>query len=1041
MNGFVFVPTAQNSGGISVFNRNNRNTNNFIDGETLTAVFMAREGGLARLRTADDFSFNVPENSIRGEVGDTLHFKIVKQDKSGLALRQTFTAVFDAIKERGNAGINDVKQVAKSLEQLNEEEAYRNETNKEEQTKVAQIVAQVKRGQQDISNSGQAAVAAIAASGLALHKISFFTLSNVIQNIETDVNINVAETVPPVENGKNGENVGNIPNGENITNIEKPQPPQNIVNTENTENAQKNPPQNELVLPKDIPALPDAAVAYLLRSEKEITSERIYMARYSTANEKPMELGAWASLDKQIAKIFTRENIENSPQNLEAARFLVAYNLPINRRNVEYSTMLRNLDLVPQAVEIAQKLPTVAPSDVKIVLEADKPLNLQNLTNVAESPKTALNDEYQKILTVEEKNLVTAQRQLVEIQWQMTVQAAIRLAHKGIQINTVPLQELVEHLRTLEQEGHAKALRLVGADTKHTSQISEVFRAIQEIKPTVSHMNANISGQILTQKVDFTLTGVHKAVVAYNASATVPSSRYGDTIEKVADQFEPLLKNIGIEPTAENIRAANILTRNNMNVASANLEAVKAIDAKISAVIERLHPTIAAQMIKEGLAPMDMQMDDILTYVRKFEEYHGYSGGDKIAQYILEMDREKNLTPKERSGMIAVYRMLNIIQKNGSAALGFALKQDAPLTLSSLMEAAKYYDSQKNKGVMDITVDDNFNPIDRSLNPPPTIREVISQEKPLSYTDLLADATTDKAAPTVLQDWVNDEVETALEDVLQQVKTESFKPDLEQAAQAMRQFVNVPPALITLMQNSGILPTSDNLKAMRKLRENLFLESLQEATTEIRKNNPELANILDSSFSVDNLDLTKLFQSSETVAKNGQKEVLQKLWNILDDATPTETARDAQKMLAIQYAMAEDNMMEIPIQLNGRFSDLKMYTLNESAVLDGTAKTLLTLNTAELGNVQSFFSIVDNTVNVEFSVESPVARIRLESNLDTLLESLQKAGYNLGQISFNYMENIPDSAQPAVPQGKNTLVDPAEDNYFPVETSSYEFEV
>ncbi|MCL2015080.1 MAG: hypothetical protein FWG68_02405 [Defluviitaleaceae bacterium] len=338
MNGFVFIPTAQNGGNISIFNRNRRETATFTDGDTLTALFTARENGRATLRTADDFTFSVPADSIRGEVGDTLHFKVVKQDKSGLALRQMFASVLDAKQQRGNASIDDVRNVAKSLEQLNEEEAYRNENNREEQVKVAQIVAQVRRSQQNIGNSGQAAVAAIAASGLDLHKISFFTLSNVIQEIETDINLNIPENIP--ENIENAENIKNAENTEN-SNISDA-PTKKPTNTPVSPSVPAPSPQ-ELQNLRNMPIenLPDAAVAYLLRSGKEITPERIYTARYSTAHETPLELVGWDSLDKQIGKRFEREGIENTAKNLETARFLVAYNIPIDRRSMEYATLLQ----------------------------------------------------------------------------------------------------------------------------------------------------------------------------------------------------------------------------------------------------------------------------------------------------------------------------------------------------------------------------------------------------------------------------------------------------------------------------------------------------------------------------------------------------------------------------------------------------------------------------------------------------------------------------------------------------------------------------
>ena len=963
MNGFVFVPNApaQNNGSLSVFNRDRRGgpASNFTSGDTLAATLLSRENGSVSLRTEDDFTFTVPSDSVKGEIGDTLHFKVVRRDSSGLALRQVFPEIFAAI-ARGNAGIEDVGHVAKSLEQMNEEDKYRTEAHTEQSAKAAQAVAAVRRSQRAIAgNSTQAAIAAIAASGLDLNKVSFFTLNNIVQEIDA------MPEIYPVMDSKSESNLDSNP-GSN--------------------------PGSNLGSNLEIKTLPDPAVAYLIKSGKEINQETIYAARYSTASEVPVKFEMWDTLDKQIKKIFKREGIEDTPKNLEAAKFLVAYDLPINRQNVENAIMLRNVDLVPTAIDTAQKVPYIKPQDVKTVLEAGHPLDLKNLIDASENKIKP-----EKQIYVPEKNLITAHRQLVELQWHMTVQAAIRLAHKGIKIDTEPLQQLVMHLRALETEGHTKALRVMGADTQSAPQMEHIFRTIEEMRPSVFHIKAEIQAKVMTQKADFTLAGVHKAVMAYEANATAPSSRYGDSFDKVTDQFKPLLARLGIAPTSENIRAASILSRNEIDVAVPAIEAIKSIDAKIAAVMDKLTPMIAAQMLKEGRKPLDMHMDEVLTYIRKFEDKRGFSGRDKIAQYILEMDRSKVLTPEERTGMIDVYRMLNLIQKNGAAALGLALKKDVPLTLGGLMEAAKYYDRHKQE-------------MNEAMAKQP--------EAPATYTDLLADAVTDKGSPSVLKEWLPED--KPLEDALQQaIKASSFEPDVEQATQAIKQFTEAPPALIIMLQNAGILPTPDNIKAARKQSENSLIEALKDA--EFDENLLELL-----------------------AGGADRKDAIGKLRDALEDALPTEAVREAKSLLDVRYAMADDdeNAFEIPVPLNGKFSTLRLYTLNEEAVTDGTARTFLSLNTDSLGNVQSLFAMEDGKINLQFAVDGPMARIQLEANQDILVEMLQEAGYDIGKLTFSYTTPIQQPEDKHIPQGKDKHIDPEDQPVSaPLDASDYEFRV
>jgi len=1031
MNGFVFIPSTQNNSVLSIFNRQGgSNVPSLANGDTISATLTAREDGRATLRTPDDFTFTVPGDSVQGNVGDLLHFKVVNQDKSGLALKQILPQAFKEIMERGNAGIEDVQHVTTSLEQMNTEADYRAEAKKEEQAKAAQAVARVRRGQRMISdNSTQSAIAAIAASGLDLNKVGFFAMNNIIQEIEAMPDISA-----PVDSTKVSE------------------------------------AEVQRVMSLIAGGISDGAIVQMLRMGKDITPENIYASRYSGGQAAKANFDGWESLDKQIARRFTREGIENTPANLEVARFLVANDLAITKHNVEATLLMRNIKSIPEEViqkqveaslakgadpaqiklsaifaevdfeailETVKNLPEIKPQDVKTAMESGKALTLQNLVEVAQTPASYI--EEAPIYVPTEKNLITAQRQLVEIQWKMTVQAAIRLAHKGIEVNTTHIQELVQHLRNLESETNVKMLKVAGAvpSAHNMAHMEDIFRAVQDIRPVFSHIDANIQAKLLSKQVDFTLTGVQKnaianeAHIAYEAAAGTPNARYGDSFDKIADQFDGFLKRLGIVPTAENIRAAAILSRNEMDVTQASIDSIKLIDAKMAAVLEKLHPMVAAQMLKDGLQPLNMQMDDMLAYIKNFEDMQGYNMEDKVAQHILEMDRVEALNMQERTGMIAVYRMLNLIQKNGAAALGLALKQDIPLTLGSLMEAAKYYDGKGHiKGIIDSTVDRAL--ARYKILPPGSIRAALTQA--VTYTDLLADALADKGAPAYLQKWMSEHggLNKAVEDMLHENPLPPpFEPNLEQAAQAMRQFTEAPPALIAMLQNSGVMPTPTAIKAARSIRENSLVESVQEAIDEVKATDAGLGELIEEDFNFEDL-MGNMSQGGAQASE----ETIRKLLNALSNATPTQAVREAQGLLSAQYAMEGEENKSLPILLNERFASLKLYTINEEAIAAGNAKSFLSLTTAGLGNVQSFFAMDGNQISFEFTVDGTAVQTRLEAKLGVLTGILNELGYEISNISFNHRVSTE-----TLPQGKEVAVDPEEEIYAPLDVSDYEYEV
>jgi len=1065
------------------------------NGDILSAVVAQRDSQHVTLRTPDDFTFRVPADSVTGDEGDTLHFRVVKKDSSGLALKQILQQEAETALVRGNAGIDDIQQNTKTLDQMTEEAELRAETHKEQQVKAAQAVARVRRSQAFLSgNAGRAAIAALAASGVSLNKVSFSTLNTVMLQMERH---------PEMQSKR-----------ASADSVAQALRDQGLPVTK----------QNKAILGRVLERvsgyLEDDAIANLLRGEREITPENIYAGRYSAASNKADtkktegnevegkklvdELVAkWDSqkeLDEQIKKLFQWENIENTEKNQDVAKFLMANDLPISKENVETVLLLKELDKVSQeallakaaaaiahgdsptnidllslnegtqtvvvpesiaeaALKTVQALPLITTNDIRAIIADNLPVNLQQLIKAALARGGVENPAIEP--GHKEKSLVEFKRQLAEIQLKMTSQAALRLAHKQINIDTAPLQELVEHLRKLESETHASFLRAVGAtDTpQEVARMDDIFRHVRAIHP----LTANVHAAVHLRQIDFTLTGVHQAVLAaraleqYEATATIPNPRYGDSFAKVRGQFEGLLENLGIETTAENIRAAFILSKNQVDVEQSAIDSVKEIDAKIEAVTNGLHPMLAAQMLKEGLAPLDMHMDDMLAYIRKYEQVHGHSGGDKIAQHILEMDKNGTLDSKERAGMIAVYRMLNVIQKNGAAALGLALKQDSTLTLGSLMEAAKYYDkSKRGEGGLDVSINDSYGHLEAVLRPPESIRATLeasiqdsiqasvqapsqttSQDSAqIGYNDLLADALTDKATPEILQELITnpDTLDKPVEDLLRDELSEapSFKPDTSQAAQAVRILAQASPALVAFMQSNGIPVTPSTLQAVRRAsRSDTALEdSLNKLIEETIGDIDENGENVDSAESANWTEA--LMDSSLEAFQRGERprEIMERLWFALNDSLPTPTLQQTRELIEMQYGH-EDEDLEIPIMLNGKVSTLKLFVLNEQAVADGQARTYLSISTDSMGKVEGYFTITEGRVQLQFAVNDPEAQAHLEANSGQLAALLQEIGFEIDGLSFS---SGSDSFDHGEISGNAT-------NTSPFKSSDYEFVV
>jgi hypothetical protein len=390
-----------------------------------------------------------------------------------------------------------------------------------------------------------------------------------------------------------------------------------------------------------------------------------------------------------------------------------------------------------------------------------------------------------------------------------------------------------------------------------------------------------------------------------------------------------------------------------------------------------------------------MHMDEMLAYINEYKRLHGYDGGDKIAQHIMALDRDGTLGADERERMVAVYRTLNIIRKNGAAALGLALRENAPLTLGGLMDAAKAFERRKGRGEssVDVSVDDARGRFEKSAKG--GIRAILgaSGEKGTTYPDILAEALTDKAAPDNLRELLRgqDVLNQPLEDVIDKAgDMPPFSPDISHAAQSVRVLSEASPTLIHYLMGQGIPVTQGNLNAARRLSrsETALADALNEALPEKGANDWKAA-LPDSS-------LAPLREGAT------QDALMNGLWEALDAALPTERVQAAKGLAELQSGLSGEQGegdIDFPILINGQAATFRVYMLNERAVASGEASAFFSLDAPSLGRVQGYFNIADGNIDIRFSAAADALE-RLERGQGVLMAMLLDAGVGVGELVF-----------------------------------------
>ncbi|MGF7141640.1 hypothetical protein HNQ56_000050 [Anaerotaenia torta] len=517
-----------------------------------------------------------------------------------------------------------------------------------------------------------------------------------------------------------------------------------------------------LALGDTVGMMDEKTMKYLIAADAEPTVKNIYKAYYSGGTggrEQKRELTGpeWSQLESQARTIIENTGYEADKKNLSDARWLIENELPLTSRTFAYKKELEGIKeqadknylmdrmaegmksgaapedaslAVPDTArlqKVIEDVNSISSEAVSRAVREGQELTIKKLTEIQaerinsrkrnEEQETSPRQEYEEAelpgASLQEYEEVKAQRQLEEIRLRMTLEAAQRLEKKGISIETERLEKIVEELRRQEDSYYQSLLREAGAGS--TPESVEILKNTTAGMERLRHIPSAVLGSTLADRRSQTIPGLlsegvklqaafERAGTAYEPLMTVPSAEYGDSIQKAFANVNSLLSELGIENTRANQRAARILGYNQMEINQETIEQVKVYDKEVESLLQNLHPAVTVRMIKEGIDPMKLPIDQLNTMIGKMKEEQGITSEDKFSSYLHRLEKKDGITPEERREYIGVYRLLYQIEKSDGAALGAVVRADREVTLANLLTALQ----TRRKGSVNAAVDDGF---------------------------------------------------------------------------------------------------------------------------------------------------------------------------------------------------------------------------------------------------------------------------------------------------------------------------------------------
>lgn len=343
---------------------------------------------------------------------------------------------------------------------------------------------------------------------------------------------------------------------------------------------------------------------------------------------------------------------------------------------------------------------------------------------------------------------VTALRQLEEIRLSMTQSVAVRMLSVDINIDTRELAQVVAKLRNAEAQltqemfakqgvapteenkaiyqqmqadlqtiGTAPAARLgvlAGTDALQSVTVHGFAKLVQEenqiggqagdMQRRMSDNNvpdgmADISTQTIRRSADF--AAMERG---YEALGTAPRADMGDSIRKAFSNIEDILTDMNLPVDEEHTRAVQILGYNRTEITEENIAQIIEYDRAVNDMLAACHPNAVLSMIRDGINPLDMTVDELNRTLRDKNYKAGVKETDDFATYLRDIEKRGQISSEERAGYIGLYRVFKQLEKSGDREAGYLFANNSRLTVRNLITAMR---SRKAAG-MEAVVDDSF---------------------------------------------------------------------------------------------------------------------------------------------------------------------------------------------------------------------------------------------------------------------------------------------------------------------------------------------
>lgn len=773
--------------------------------------------------------------------------------------------------------------------------------------------------------------------------------------------------------------------------------------------------------------LTDGSIKYMVENQLSPTPDNLYTAKYSAAAatrgvgkgyycagevagyyaEKP-ETVDFEQILPQVEKLLEQSGYTADEASLDKARWLIEQGIPLNGDTFSLLKEIGDLSFPVSREDFLQSAAS-AMADGKRPGQADlnkKETNYELAVSLEEKTK-ALSDETADLILARElpftlKNLFAAQngflgadpkeekmpvnvqgrRLLEEVRLSMTTQANLRLLRSGYQIETAELKQLVEDLKTAEEEC-ARALTGEADKTaakEKTTVYLETLDVLWGIRTSPTAILTDVSGDNTLKEIEaqgaVRALAYEKAGQSYETLMTAPRQDMGDSITKAFRNVDDILADMDMEFSKENRRAVRILGYNSIEITEENIKEVKEMDGLLTDVVEGMKPGVVLNMIRDGINPLSMPLSELQEYLEKQEDPE--EDMESYSRFLYKLEKQKGISEEERSAYIGIYRLLRQIEKTDDAAVGALWQTGAGYTLENLLSMVR---TGKHKA-MNYTVGDDFGGVDKKDS---SIESITSQ---IEKGFIPPKSTLKKELEQVLLNAGDEEAGEEFDRMLnEQIRTAVRSED----------------AVWQQLENYGQPITPDNLlmaAEMMKTPGNVWqrlqkLHTKDDPEADLKETGKKLLNALEGKEPAQRT----YTGFCEEIQDMLEEESYQEQNSFID----VRAMSVLHKQMSYLNNMAREENYEIPVDIDGSLTSINLKIIHGG---EKESKVAITLREQTFGEIAAEFKETAKGLEGFCICKSREGVKALQQEKELLEEKLEKEGISTGEIYFAQGENL-----------------------------------